>query len=188
MVRMVKGMVFPVVMCGCENWTIKKAEHQRMDAFELWCWRRLLRVLWTSEKSNQSVLKKISPGRTDVEYSLEGLMLKLTLQYFHHLMQRAHSLKRPWCWGRLMARGEDGLQGIRWLDSITDSVNMNRSKLYVGDSREQGSLACCSHGVTKSHAWLGDWTTKRKATRIYFACHSPSFPPLTKCQYHISWL
>ena len=92
-VRIIKGMVFPVVMYRCENWTIKKAEHQRIDAFELWCWRRLLRVPWTAKRSNQSVLKKINPGRTDVEYSLEGLMLKLKLQYFHRLMQRAHSLE-----------------------------------------------------------------------------------------------
>ena len=104
--HLVKAMVYPLVMYGCESWTIKKAEHQRVDAFELWCWRRLLRVPWTARRSNQSILNEISP-----EYSLEGLMLKLKLQYFGHLMQRADSLKRPWCWERLKARGEGDDRG-----------------------------------------------------------------------------
>ena len=114
-VHLVKAIVFPVVMYGCESWTIKKAECQRIDAFELWCWRRLLRVPWTSRGSNQSILKEISP-----EYSLEGLMLKLKLQYFGHLMQRAASLKRPWCWGWLKIGGEGDDRGWDgWMASPT---------------------------------------------------------------------
>ena len=114
-VCLVKAMVFPVVMCGCESWIIKKAEHRRIDAFELWCWRKLFRVSWTARKSNQSILKEISP-----EYSLEGLMLKLKLQYFGHLMQRTDSLKRLWCWERLKAgrkRDDRGWDG--WMASLT---------------------------------------------------------------------
>ena len=110
-VRLVKAMVFPVVMYGCENWTIRKAESQRIDAFELWCWRRLLRVPWTARRSNQSILKEISP-----EYLLEGLMLKLKLQYFGHLMWRSDYLKRPWCWERLKAGGEGDDRG--WDDCM----------------------------------------------------------------------
>ena len=106
-VCLVKGTIFPEVMYRCESWTIKKAEHSRIDAFELWCWRRLLRVPWTARRSNQSILKEISP-----EYSLEGLMLKLKLQYFGHLVGRANSLKKPWCWERLKAKGEGGCR--RW--------------------------------------------------------------------------
>ena len=114
-VHLVKAMVFPVVMYGCESWTIKKAEHRRIDAFELWCWRRLLRVPWTARRSNQSILKEISS-----EYSLEGLMLKLKLQYFGHLMWRADHWKRPWFWERLKAGGEGDLRGWdRWMASLT---------------------------------------------------------------------
>ena len=114
-VCLVKAMVFPVVMCGCESWIIKKAEHRRIDAFELWCWRKLFRVSWTARKSNQSILKEISP-----EYSLEGLMLKLKLQYFGHLMQRTDSLKRLWCWERLKAGGEGDDRGWDgWMASLT---------------------------------------------------------------------
>ena len=117
-VCLVKAMVFPVVMYACENWTIKKAECQRIDAFELWCWRRLLRVPWTARRSNQSILKEISP-----EYSLEGLMLKLKLQYFGHLMQRTDSLERPWCWERLRAGGEVGDRGWDgWMASLTQWI------------------------------------------------------------------
>ena len=123
-VCLVKAMVFPVVMCGCESWTIKKAECQRIDAFELWCWRRLLRVPWTARRSNQSILKGISPG-----CSLEGLMLKLKLQYFGHLMRRADSLEKTLTLGGIGGRRRRGRQRMRWLDSITDSMDMNLGKL-----------------------------------------------------------
>ena len=122
-VRLVKGMVFPVVMYGCESWTVKKAERQRIDAFELWCWRRLLRVPWTARTSNQSILKEISP-----EISLEGLMLKLKLQYFGHLMRRVNSLEKTLMLGGIGSRRRRGRQRMRWLDGITDSMDMSVSK------------------------------------------------------------
>ena len=118
-VHLVKAMVFPVVMYGCESWTIKKAEHRRIDAFELWCWRRLLRVHWTARRSNQSILKEISPG-----CSLEGLMFKLKLQYFGHLMWRADSFEKTLMMGKIESRRRRGQQRMRWLDGITDSMNM----------------------------------------------------------------
>ena len=118
-VCLVKAMVFPVVMYGCESWTIKKAEHQRIDAFELWCWRRLLRVPWSARRSNQSILKVISPG-----CSLEGLMLKLNLQYFGHLMRRADSLEKTLMLGKIQGRRRRGRQRMRWLDGITNSMDM----------------------------------------------------------------
>ena len=118
-VHLVKAMVFPVVMYGCESWIIKKAELQRIDAFELWCWRRLLRVSWTARRSNQSILKEISP-----EYSLEGLMLKLKLQYFGHLMQRADSLEKTLMLGKIESRRRRGGQRMRWLDGITNSMDI----------------------------------------------------------------
>ena len=117
-------MVFTVVMYGCESWTVKKAEHQRIDAFELWCWRRLLRLPWTARRSNQSILKEISPG-----YSLEGLMLKLKLQYFGHLMRRADSLEKTLMLGKIEGRRRRGRQRMSWLDGITDSMDMGLSKL-----------------------------------------------------------
>ena len=137
-VHLVKAMVFPMVMYGCESWTVKQAEHERIDAFELWCWRRLLRVPWTARRSNQSILKEISPG-----CSLEGLMLRLKLQYFGHLMRRVDSLEKILMLGGIVGRRRRGRQRMRWLDGITDSMDMNLSKLRkLGDG--QGGLACCS--------------------------------------------